>query len=248
MLISLILLQAAALPAGPVLTTRQRYETCLDLAAGNHVAGRAEAERWVQADGGFLAWHCLGMAKSGAGDWQGAAIAFGAAAQGAATARDGRSAHYLALAGNAWLAAGDADKARGALDAAIESGYLKGEALGEAQLDRARARVASDMPESARADLDRAIALVPANPLAWLLSATLARRQGDLARAVTDIAEARARAADDPAVQLEAGNIAAVSGDAAAAREAWTRVIALAPGTRMADSAQAALRELGAER
>ncbi|MFX5245339.1 hypothetical protein ABTD35_21420, partial [Acinetobacter baumannii] len=67
------------------------------------------------------------------------------------------------------------------------------------------------------------------DPLAWLLSATLARRTGDLPRAKKDIGEALARSADDANVQLEAGNIAAAAGDEAGARKAWSEAARLAP-------------------
>jgi Flp pilus assembly protein TadD len=75
------------------------------------------------------------------------------------------------------------------------------------------------------------------------LSATLARRMNDLPRAQTDIAEALKLASDDASVQLEAGNIAALSGDADAARTAWQAAAKLAPGTATADNARAALAQ-----
>ena len=102
--------------------------------------------------------------------------------------------------------------------------------------------------EGARADLDRALEHVPEDPLGWLLSATLARRMGDTKRAKKDIDEALRRSPDDASVQLEAGNVAVVMGDENSARAAWTRVIELAPGSRQADAARAALGQFGPER
>ena len=140
-----------------------------------------------------------------------------------------RAANYWAQAGNAFLAAGDATHARAALDAALAAGELSGFALGEAQLDRARASVAGGQMVAARVDLDAALTNAPADPLAWLLSATLARRMKNLPRAQKDIAQALARSADDASVQLEAGNIAAVAGDEAGARKAWSEAARLSP-------------------
>ena len=176
----------------------------------------------------------------------GPSAAFEEAARDAENARDVRSANYWAQAGNAWLAAGEHAKARAALDAALASGHLSGLALGEARLDRARALVAAGDAEGARGDIDRALADAKDDPLAWLLSATLARRQGDLPRAKKDIAEALRRSGDDPQVQLEAGNIAAIDGNEAGARSAWGRVIELAPGSPTADAARKALAQFGA--
>jgi Tfp pilus assembly protein PilF len=128
----------------------------------------------------------------------------------------------------------------------LASGSLLGPALGEAYLDRARARVASGDLEGARADLDRALENAPDDPLGWLLSATLARRMNDPKRAKTDIDEALRRSPDDASVQLEAGNVAAVMGDEPTARSAWARVIELAPGSKQANDARAALGQFGA--
>jgi uncharacterized protein HemY len=77
--------------------------------------------------------------------------------------------------------------------------------------------------------LDAALGLVPEDPLAWLLSAALARRMGDLGRAETDIAEAAKRAPDDASVALEAGNIAAMGGKVEAAKTAWLAAQRLQP-------------------
>ena len=96
-----------------------------------------------------------------------------------------------------------------------------------------------------RLDIAPALANAPADPLAWLLSATLARRGGDLVRAAADIAEALKRSPDDASVQFEAGNIAAAAGDEANARSAWERVIALSPGSPLAGSARKALEQFG---
>src|SRR3546814_16537719 len=74
-----------------------------------------------------------------------------------------------------------------ALDAAIGGGTLTGLHLGEAHLDRARALVAAGALAAAREDIDAALADAADDPLAWLLSATLARRMHEWARAKKDI-------------------------------------------------------------
>jgi len=242
----LLSLQAATAAAPPPGQEPPRFTECMDLATGDPSQGVAAAAKWRVEGGGMLARQCLGVAYANQKRWPSAAAAFEEAAHDAETAHDIRSANYWAQAGNAWLAAGEHAKARAALDAALASGLLRGLALGEARLDRARMLVAAGDNDGARADIDRALADAKADPLAWLLSATLARRQGDLPRARTDIAEALRRAADDPQVQLEAGNIAAVSGDEAGARAAWGQVLTLAPGSAVAESARKALAQFGA--
>lgn len=222
-----------------------RYNLCVRLAGSDPVAARAEAVRWGTSGGAWFARQCAGLAYTQEGNFVAAAAEFEAAAKAAEVARDRRAANYWAQAGNARLAAGDVPRARAALDTALVAGTLEGLALGEAQLDHARVLVAANEPAAARRDIDLALTHAADDPLAWLLSATLARRQGDLARARTDIAEALKRASDDASVQLEAGNIAAASGDEAGARTAWTAATRRAPDSTAGRSARTALAQFG---
>ncbi len=252
MILAALLLQATAVvpapPPAPVLADPQqaRFERCADLATDDGVAGQAEATNWALTGGGFLSRQCLGLAYATQGKYAAAASAFEDAARAAEAARDARATNYWAQAGNAWLAAGDPAKARARIDAALAGGGLTGLARGEARLDRARALVAAGDPAAARADIDAALIDAASDPLAWLLSATLARRSGDLKRAQADIAQAVERAADDASVQLEAGNIAALAGDEAGARGGWTRAVQLGGGGPVAAAARAALAQFEA--
>lgn len=241
MLTLLLLLQAAA---GP---TDARDARCLQLVAQDAAAARAEADAFRLDGGGWRAGRCHAAALAKLEQYPASAAGFESAARDAETARAGAEAATLwANAGNAWLAAGEPLKARAALDAALASGALKELALGEAYLDRARALVAGGQPGAARADLDQALVHAADDPLAWLLSATLARRQGDLARAHKDIGEALNRAADDASVQLEAGNIAVLQNDQEVARASWEAAAKLSPGTAVGLAAANALAQFGA--
>lgn len=236
---------AATRTAGPA-DNGARLQRCIATIATDPVAARAEAGRWRIAGGGAAARDCGGLAFAAEKNWAAAAVEFETAAREAQLARDDRAATYWAQGGNAWLAAGDAAKARVALDSALTAGTLTGLQLGEARLDHARALVAAGDLGSARTDIDLALTTAGADPLAWLLSATLSRRMGNLPRAKGDIAEALKRSADDASVQLEAGNIAAQSGDEPAARTAWGEAARLAPGTPVGRSAVAALAQFDA--
>lgn len=222
-----------------------RMQRCVDLAIGDPTAAQTEASRWALAGGGFRAQQCLGRAQTGLKRYEPAALAFAESARGASDAKDERAAGFWAQAGNAWLAAGDAAKAKAALDTALATGTLAGLDRGEAHLDRARARVAAGETAAARKDIDAALVDAADDPLAWLLSATLARRTGDLPRARADIAKALEHASDDASVQLEAGNIAALSGDEAGARSGWTKAAQTGSGPIVA-SANAALAQFEA--
>lgn len=241
-MISLLLL--AAIQAHPAdAAPAAQFDRCVALTRTDPAAGFAEATRWIEAGGAAPAQRCAGLAQTAQGHFEAAANSFEAAAGTARLAHDDRAGADYAQAGNAWLAAQQPAKARVALDTALLQGTLTGLELGEARLDRARALVAlGDMP-GARSDIDQALQAAAEDPVAWLLSATLARRMGDHKRAERDIAEALKRAPTDPAVQLEAGNIAAVVGDEATAKAAWGEAARLAPDSAIGRSAAAALAQ-----
>ncbi|UVO52467.1 hypothetical protein M0208_08345 [Sphingomonas sp. SUN019] len=232
------MLFALALQAAAVDT-----EACAKQAQGDPVAAERAAERWALAGGAHAAQQCRGIALAAQARYPEAAGAFEAAARAAELAKDTAAASYWAQAGNAWLAGQQPAKARTALDAALAAGTLGGLERGEAQLDRARALVATNDLKGARVDLDAATANASDDPLGWLLSATLSRRMNDQARATADIAQALRLAPDDASVQLEAGNIAALAGDEARAKAAWTEAARLAPVGPAGQSAAKALAQ-----
>lgn len=235
--------QSIAIPTDP----QERLNQCVALATSSAKLGETAATRWRSEGGGYRAKQCLGVAYANQDRWDAAASAFEEAAHDSETSKAARSADIWAQAGNAWLAAGDAAKARRALDAALVTGTLSGQALGEVHLDRARARMAGGDAEGARGDLDRALSEAPADPLVWLLSASLARLDNDMKRAKSDIDQALQLSPDDARVQLEAGSIAARLNDEPGARSAWARAIELAPGSDVAEKARKALEQFGAE-
>ena len=222
-----------------------RLEACATTARRDSVAGIAEARAWIAQKDGPDARQCLGLAQAAAGHWGDAVLAFreGARLAGSDAAVAGR---LWAQAGNAALAGGDVTGAKSALDQALSGGLPDGLAKGEAFLDRARARVALNDQVGARADLDEALRLASDDPLAWLLSATLARRMNDLPLAQQHIAQAVRRAGDDASVALEEGVIAALSNRDADAKTAFERAQRLAgPQSPIAANARTYLAQLG---
>ncbi len=223
-----------------------RFDECHDTAVDDPATGVVAANEWIAEGGGFLARQCLGFAHTRRGEFSAAAEVFSRAAQEAEAARDWRSANLWAQAGNAALAAGDAARARTALDAALAQGTLTGVQLGEAYLDRARAAAALEDWPGARSNIDAATPHVPQDPLLWLLSATLARRMGDLNRAQNDIATAAQLGPRDAAIALEAGNIAAAANRWDVARQSWQSAVTLGGTSRFATVARARLIQLDA--
>lgn len=224
----------------------QRLSLCLAKADSQPADGLAEAVRWAGQGGGPYAAQCKGYALGKAGRWTEAAGAFEAG--GVLPGLELRArARLWSQAGNAALAGGDATRAARDFDQALSAPLPRTLSTGEIHLDRARARVALRDLKGARDDLNLAVQLAPADPMAWLLSATLARRMNDLPLARIQIAQAARLARDDPSVAIEEGVIDALSGDRdEAARAAFQRAVAAAaPGSDAAKRAQAYLAELG---
>jgi len=259
MLISLALALAApnvavppvpTAPAGsadssvPMTMTEVRFNECVDLAVDDPASGIVEANRWRIEGGGFLARHCLGFAYAEQFNWDAATNSFVEAAREAEIAKYPRTANFWAQAGNAALAGGKADKSLEYLNAALVQGTLVGLQKGEVHLDRARAHVALDNYSAAKDEFVMVHKLAPQDPLGWLLSATLARRMNDLERAKADIQVAANLAATDPAVALEAGNIAYAAGDRIEAKSNWEKAVEIDAESQPAKAAKKYLAQL----
>lgn len=245
--------EAPATPAAPpnVRTaddaTVARYSNCTNQVRDNPERAIEVASAWRVDGGGIYARQCLGLAYAALERWAPAATAFEQAAEDAAAANDARQADFRVQAGNAWLAGGDPTRAIQAFDAALASAGQTDALKGEARLDRARALVALGNPAGAREDLDEALRLVPEDPMAWYLSAALARRQNDASRARIDSARAMQLAPDNPDIVLLAGTLAGEAGNMEEAERLYRRVAEGAPDTdagRAARDSLATLREV----
>lgn len=199
-------------PDAPKSNAEIRYNDCVAQISVDKEKAIAAAEAWRAAGGGVPARQCLGLAYVAAERWAPAAISFEQAATEAENLRDGRAAVLWVQAGNAALAGDDPARARSAFDHALAMPVLGDAQRGEAYMDRARANVAADDMAAARSDLDAAIKLVPGDPMGWLLSAALARRQNDLARAANDVEQAEKLAPGNDDVAAERARIAQMRG------------------------------------
>lgn len=222
------------------------FQQCLDAANQSPDGGIAFAQKWRIEGGSFYARHCLGFAYARAERWAPAIVAFEQAAEEAERGGEmAQSARLWAQAGNAALASGDAAKARSDFDAALARGLPDGLEKGEVHLDRARALVVLGDMAAARESLDVALAQAPRDPLTWLLSATLARRTGELRLAQEHVARAVQLSPDDASVALEEGNIAMLTDHADIARAAWQRAARIAPDATAGKAAADNLSRMG---
>lgn len=220
-------------------------QACVALAAAAPEAALEEARtRFDRATGldRAIAGHCLALAYTELEQWPEAAQALGEA-RAALPAGHGAYAARLGLAkAAAELATGQPDAALAEL-ARTDPGQDRALAAAIA-IDRSRALVALGRYDEAAAALAEARAADPDNDEAWLLSATLSRRMGDLATAQQQIERAAILRPAGPDIGLEAGVIAALAGRDEAALRSWRSVIASAPGTPAALTATAYIAQL----
>lgn len=241
---------AAAALAGATAREQSRFTECL-LRGGADPAGALSAARaWLgeelSPEARVAASLCLGQLLAQQGDFTGAENAFGTAAAAIPPERAGAGVPLMAMAGNAALAGGRAEAAVDWFDKALAvPGNPDNAALGAIQIDRSRALVAAGRLAEAGGALEEAHRLAPEDPEGWLLSATLARRNGDLPRAQRDIEVAFSLDPRDPAIGLEAGVIAMLDGREAAARKSWESVVKASPGSDEAGAAQGYLDQIG---
>ena len=231
---------------------RSRLEFCLDDAASSPVDAIDDAEGWrdvTTGPGQAEPLLCLGSAHARLEHWNEAEQAFLAARDAAAPGDSALRAKLGAMAGNAALAQGAFEQALSALDLArsdAAAAAADSRLTGEIAIDRARALVALKRPDDAALALGEARAAAADNGLAWLLSATLSRRQGNLAEAQAQITTAAGLAPRDPEIGLEAGVIAMLAGNEAAARRSWQSAIDTAPTSDAATTARGYLAQLAA--
>lgn len=221
-----------------------RFNQCIDEAAEDPGKGLLAANKWQIEGGGYLARNCLGFAYAELQNWAKAIPEFAQSAKGAEAANDERAAIFWSQAGNAALAQGDHAAALKFFESALVPGTLDNLLKGEVHLDMARVYVALDQYGQAKKEFAIVHELVPEDPLGWLLSATLARRMGDLVQAKSDIAVAARLAGTDPAVALEAGNIAYEAGDVVNAKSNWERAVKFGPESPSAKAASRYLSQL----
>lgn len=193
---------------------------------------------------------CLGIAYTQLDQWDDAQKAFTQARDAALDIDHASRARLGAMAGNAALAAGQPAQALALLGPADKDARLAADPglVSSIALDRARALVGVNQPVEAQAVLATVRQNDPKNAQAWLLSATLSRRQGHLADAQAQIEQAAGLVAagspDSAQIGLEAGVIAMLAHHEDAARKSWQSVVQTAPDSPSAATARNYLAQL----
>jgi len=226
-----------------------RLFICLEQARVDPTAAILNASTWLgESSGSERAFphQCLGVAYSRLLRWQAAEEAFLIAHDLALESDHAFRAKLATMAGNAAIAQDQNIGALADFEIALGDAALAGDTrlAGDIQVDRARALVTLERLEEAGGALAIARRDAPQNAEAWLLSATLARRRDQLEIAQSQIETAAALDPENPAVALEAGVIAVLSGRDQGARKSWLSAIELAPDSPEAKTARDYLAQL----
>lgn len=234
--------------APPQATDAQRYDGCVKAIPTHAKEAEEFAVQWRARGGGLPARHCQGLAQLQQERFAEAAATLAAAARAAESEQSPFAPDFWGQAGNAAVLAGDDKTALTYFTTAIaQIGSLAPERAAVFHVDRARILTETGNLPGAREDLDKALSLDDGSAESWLLSAALARRQGDMGRAVREIARASEMDDTNPDIMLEQGNIAAANGDVETAGKVWEQVSRAAPQSVAAKLAQKQLQESGAQ-
>ncbi|MGF1631485.1 MAG: tetratricopeptide repeat protein [Kiloniellaceae bacterium] len=217
-----------------------QYQACMDLAERAPDEALEAAETWADLGGSDPARHCAAVALMRLGHHE-------AAGQELETLAGSLEANYAFLqiplliqAAQAWLAAGNIDRAYAVQTAALARQPNDIELL----VDRAMTAAGVGNYAAAVADLDRALSHAPNRADILVLRASAQRFLDNRDAALADVEAALMLDPGNPEGLLERGNLRRLDGNDAGARDDWLRVTRLAPGTPAAEAAQANLAKL----
>ncbi len=159
------------------------YDRCMKLANEDPKAARDLAASWHQRGGAHPAEHCLAVALIGLKQYKEAADRLEKLAPAMVHAPAPLRAEVLGQAAQAWLLAGDPERAYAAAGAALALRPDDADLL----VDRAEAAGSAGWFDKAIADLDRVLKANPARFEALIYRASAYRAQGRLDPALADI-------------------------------------------------------------
>jgi tetratricopeptide (TPR) repeat protein len=253
---SLLLLVAALLPAAsPAANTHgspldntslageNRYTRCQSLIKTNAHLAASAADEWHEAGGGAAALHCEALALVALHRYVEAATTLDNAAMAEANGDKVFREALFDQCGNAWLLAGQPQKAESSFDLALALSPKDQDAL----LDRARARAARKNWSGADSDLSAVLAQDPDRADILVLRASARHALGRKAEAMADIARALEVQPGYSEALVERGAMKLEAGDQIGARADWEQVVRDAPNGAAAAAARDRLADLDAK-
>lgn len=217
-----------------------QYRACLDLAETAPDESLEAAETWADLGGSDPARHCAAVSLMRLGHYEAAGEALEHLAGSLEANYAGLQIPILIQAAQAWLAAGQPDRAY-----AVQTTALAREPNNiDLLIDRAFTAAEVGNYEAAITDLDRAHANAPNRADILIYRASARRFLNQPEAAMADVEAALKLDPRNPEGLLERGNLRRLNGDDSGAREDWLAVTRLAPETPAAADAQDNLAKL----
>jgi tetratricopeptide (TPR) repeat protein len=228
------LISGGALADADLKNDAASYDRCMDTARKKPEDGFEMAQVWKNHGGGLAAEHCAGVALMGLKQYSLAGDELETLGKEMVREAPSLRAQVLSQAGEAWLEAGQPDKARADLTAAIGLDPRDASLF----VDRARVQAAAKDYKAAKEDLNHA--LTGGAPRGEVLTyrAAANRLSGDLKAARQDADDAVKAAPDSADAWLERANIRRLQKDDKGAHADWLKVLELAPDSPAADAAR----------
>jgi Flp pilus assembly protein TadD len=229
----------AVAPAA-ALDNQAQYQACMSLLQRDPAGALDSAVEWERQGGGDAARHCKALALIRTGEAEDGALELERVAQIMPQDKAPLAAELFAQAGQAWIRAGDPQRAL----------YAQGQGLKldprnvELLIDRALTYGASGMYSDALNDLNAAAALAPDNPEIYTMRGDAYRQLGKPDLAEENIAQALKLSPSHPSALLERGYLRRAKGDTAGARADWLAVIQVLPNSAAAEEARKNLEKL----
>ena len=220
----------------------QRYQSCLHTANLDPVRALAMATEWTKAKGGAPAEHCAAVSLVELKRYPEAAARLDALGRGPDMGN--LRPTIFDQAGNAWMMAGDADKAVASFSSALTLSANDPDLYA----DLARAQAMRKSWREAEADLTEALRLSPRRPDLLVLRASARDAQGKLKEARQDVDQALELKPLAPEALVERGEIAKHAGDMAGARRDFESVLKIEKSGESAETARLGLAELDANK
>lgn len=232
-------------PELPRLADGPDYDRCLGLLRQDPDEAMRFAQAWDATGGGDGARHCIALAMLGLGEPDRSAERLERLGNGSRAGNTARAAVF-GQAAQAWMMAGDPNRAFGAATIALTLAPNDVELL----VDRSVVLAAMRRYAESIEDLDAALALEPERAEAWVLRAAALRHLERVDQAILAVERALVLAPENAEGLLERGILRQLRGDSGGARDDWLRAIQLAPDSMAADLAaqNLQLNELGPPR
>lgn len=230
---------AAAAPSW-ALDNQAQYQACMSLLDRDPAGALDSAVEWERQGGGDAARHCKALAMIRTGDVEDGALELERVAQAMPQMKAPLAAELFAQAGQAWIKAGNPQRALYAQNQGLKLNPKDVQLL----IDRALTYGASGMYFEALDDLNVAVELVPEDPDVFAMRAAAYRQLETLDLAEENIEQALKLSPSHPGALLERGYLRREKGDAEGARADWLTVIQVLPGTDIANEAQKNIEKL----